>query len=71
MEVMTPDEFAEKMRELIEKHTHEIEFFGKDTPYLDPEECHPEMDHLLCEVLTQLGYGEGVEIFRNTQKWYS
>lgn len=70
MEVMTPQEFAEKMRGLVEKHTSYIDFFGKDTPYLDPEECHPEMDHLMCEVLIQLGYEEGVDIFRNTKKWY-
>lgn len=37
----------------------------------DPEYVHGEMDDLLCEVLESLGYGEGVEIFRNTYKWYA
>lgn len=28
-------------------------------------------DKLMCDVLTQLGYGEGVEIFKNAPKWYA
>lgn len=71
MDVMTPEEFAERMRELIVKNTHPIEFLGDDVPYFDPEDCHPEMDELLCKVLKQLGYGEGVDIFKNTKKWYA
>ena len=71
MDVMTPEEFSEKMRELIDKHTHPMRFIDRGTLYFDPEDCHPEMDHLMCTVLTQLGYGEGVDIFNNTKKWYS
>ena len=71
MEVMTPEEFANQMRELIDKHTHSTTFFGKDTLYLDKEDCHDAMDGLMCKVLTQLGYGEGVDIFNDTPKWYA
>ena len=35
-----------------------------------PEERNTEMDDLICKVLRQLGYGEGVEIFENTPTWY-
>lgn len=63
---MTPEEFAEKMRELAGD--------PDDNGYYwpgDPEAAHHDMDDLMCEVLESLGYGEGVEIFRNTYKWYA
>lgn len=37
----------------------------------DAEGCHKAMDILMCETLTKLGYGEGVEIFMNSKKWYA
>ena len=55
--VLTPQEFAEKMRELSEMN------------YV--ESAHGPMDNLMCETLKALGYGEGVEIFENTDKWYA
>lgn len=55
--VMTPEEFATKMRELSDSG--------------DLEGAHVEMDDLMCEILKSLGYGEGVEIFENTDKWYA
>lgn len=54
--VMTFEEFAEKMEKLTE---------------LDMERRHVEMDNLMCELLTELGYGEGVEIFEDCYKWYA
>ena len=53
---MTPEEFAEKMEKLSE---------------LDTERRHIEMDGLMCVLLTELGYGEGVEIFDDCYKWYA
>ena len=38
---------------------------------LDKEAVHSDMDDLLCEVLIELGYKEGVDIFFNTDKWYA
>ena len=52
----TPEEFAEKMREL---HVFDIE--GR----------HKEADQIMCELLEYFGYQEGVEIFRKMDKWYA
>lgn len=71
MTPMTPNEFAEKMRECIDKSTRPIGFIGNREPYLDPEDCHVDMDELMCKVLVQLGYYEGVDIFQRTEKYYS
>lgn len=37
----------------------------------DEEMCHIEMDDYICDVLRQLGFEDGVEIFMNTPKWYA
>ena len=36
----------------------------------DPEVAHYKADELMCELLTELGFGEGVEIFKEMGKWY-
>ena len=69
---MTPEEFADGMRGIIQKHI-------KPDPYskisndmvLDREACHYDMDHLMGDLLIRLGYGEGVDIWANTPKWYA
>lgn len=43
----------------------------ENNPYYDEEDCHFEMDVLMSDLLISLGYGEGVEIFNNTDKWYA
>lgn len=35
------------------------------------EDLHIEADYLLCELLTELGYTEIVQAYRNIPKWYS
>ena len=60
---ISPDEFKKKMKEFQMKE-EQLYFFSK-------EEMHIAMDNLMCEVLENLGYKDGVEIFRNTGKWYS
>lgn len=55
----TPKEFYEKMLQLKNN------FEG------DEEMVHIKMDDLLCEALSVLGYGDGVEVFNETGKWYS
>ena len=62
---MTPEEFADEMRRITDEEQH------KNDPYWDTEQIHIEMDSLVCKVLENLGYGEGVEIFRNEPKWYA
>jgi len=54
---MTPEEFAEYMQELI-----------KDK---DIEMRHVEADITMCEILSKLGYGDGVDIFYKMRKDYT
>ena len=37
----------------------------------DEEEMHKLMDDVMCDVLRSLGYGEGVQIFLDTPKWWA
>lgn len=60
----TPEEFKNTMLEIKNKNT-----FNDNT--IDLEECHINMDSYILETLNTLGYGEGVNIFRTTPKWYS
>lgn len=56
---MSPQQFEEEMIFLKAKYGD------------DEELCHIKMDELMCEVLMDLGYEAGVEIFENTPKWCS
>jgi len=40
-------------------------------PGYDPEGKHGRADDLMCKVLDSLGYGAGVKIFQDMEKWYS
>ena len=53
---MTAKEFRDKMEELS---------------HLDTERRHIKMDECMCDLLTELGYGEGVEIFNSVPLWYA
>lgn len=56
---MTPEEFKEKMQEIkAERHD-------------DPEVSHIAMDDEMCDLLRELGYGEGVDIIESTTRWYA
>lgn len=37
----------------------------------DPETLHIKADQLLCEILTDLGYGDVVAIFNDMEMWYA
>ena len=63
-EIISPDEFKKKMKAI--KIKVDAGFL-----ILDKEEAHVQMDDLMCEVLSSLGYEEGIEIFQNTGKWYA
>ena len=54
---LTPQEFADQMREICNSG--------------DEEALHVSADNLLTDVLTSLGYGDGVAIFNRTPKWYA
>ena len=59
--VITPDELTHKLKEIKRKR-----FLKED----DIETCHLEMDELLCKTLTALGYGEAINFYRTTPKYY-
>lgn len=54
---MTTLEFAQKMREI--------------SKYGDIEESHGKADDLMCRLLRELGYGDGIDIFEAMDKWYA
>lgn len=54
--VMTPEEFKQKMVEIAERQ--------------DISEGHVEMDSLMCDLLISLGYRSGIEVFNSVDKWY-
>ena len=55
---MTPEQFRDAMLKLANNQQ-------------DKEGRHCDMDDLLCAVLEELGYREGVRIFQDTDKWYA
>jgi len=56
---MTPDEFAEAMKEIQVKEAG------------SPEVIHSEMDDLMVKQLRQCGYNRGMDIFEEQTKWYA
>jgi hypothetical protein len=64
MPPMTPEEFADKMRE-------EFPVNGLGMAVYDKEGAHAQADDIMCDLLESLGYAEGVEIFRRAEKWYA
>jgi len=56
---MTPKEFADRMREIAK--------YADD----DTEAAHGNADDLMCQLLTTLGYHEGVQIFVEMPRWYA
>jgi len=56
---MSPSEFKKAMQELQEVYEN------------DCEARHVFMDGLLCEMLLELGYGDGVNIFLKSNKLYA
>jgi hypothetical protein len=56
---MSPEEFTERVRGIVEKLDG------------DAEAYHGAIDDLMEETLIELGYGEGVEMLRKPARWYS
>ena len=55
---ITPEEFKKRMQYILDTSR-------------DPECDHLSADDLMCEVLCQLGYNDGVKIFDKIPKWYA
>lgn len=58
-QAMTPEEFAKRMNYLVVSNPG------------DPEGFHMAADTLMENVLIQLGYKDGIDIFAKTKKWYT
>ena len=59
IKIPTPDEFAAEMRSCAERWRG------------DEETAHSVADGIMCELLTALGYIDGVEEFERMPKWYA
>lgn len=55
---ISPGDFAEMMRFIIASSD-------------DAEESHMRADSALCTLLRDLGYGEAVDVFENSKRWYA
>lgn len=64
VKLTTPEDFAYEMRQ-ISNQLKDPTFLG------DQEDVHVHMDYYMTTVLEELGYEEGVKIFRETPKWYA
>ena len=58
-DLISRQEFADEMRRIADDQRH------------DEEIKHIEADDLMMRTLTALGYGEGVIIFSEMNKWYA
>ena len=54
---MTSEEFRARMQEIANRR--------------DIEEGHSDADDLMCQALRDLGYEDGVAIYRAMPKWYA
>lgn len=64
---ITPDEFRLRMKEI--SGDEKVSPYG--VGYIDVEESHMQADGLMSDMLTALGYGQGVKIFEKMGKWYA
>ena len=58
--MITPDDFNNIMLKIEKEYGH-----GEDE-----EEFHLEADELINQVMRELGYGDGMDIFVRNPKWY-
>lgn len=72
---MTPEEFKTHM-ENISKDVMELDDQNPDMPsmieaaHIKIEAAHIKADELMCEILIELGYEEGIKIFKRMEKFY-
>jgi len=56
---MTPEEFEAQVRQIRSDLGGDIEM------------CHGALDDLMENLLTELGYGEGIKLIEQTDRWYA
>jgi hypothetical protein len=66
-EGVTPEEFRQKMQRIYPVGT----IYNPTSGGYDPEISHSNADDLMCQVLCELGYNEGVALFKYAEKWYN
>ncbi len=59
MTTISPEEFKARMGQLFNPAEY------------DEEIAHCDADKLMCDLLRQIGYGEGIDIFEKSDKWYA
>ena len=57
MVMVTPAEFEDEMKKLLENRSI--------------EDRHEKADKLMCKALKDNGYSVGVKVFEDMEKWYS
>ena len=55
----SPDRFAKEMKAIREEEGGDYEI------------AHEKMDNIMCRVLLELGYRDGVAFFNEQKKWYA
>lgn len=62
---MTSEEFTSAMKDLFEPKEK------PRYPNIDIEERHETADKIMCNLLRELGYAEGIDIYEAGDKWYA
>jgi len=62
--MMTPEEFHAKMLEIF--HIPEGRIYHPDS-----EAAHCAADDLMCNLLSEMGYTAGIQVFIDAEKWYA
>lgn len=65
---ITPEEFKKRMNELS-KNVMELDDQNPDMTSMI-EKAHVQADELMCQILTDLGYEEGIDLFKKMEKYY-
>ena len=68
----TPVEFAESLQALVDEREEKLQqqqaTYSK--AYVPIEDWHSAADEILCKMLVELGFEEGVAVYRSMDKWY-
>lgn len=68
---MTSEEFRDSMAEIAGPITRTPEGRKPARVSEDPEVTHAHADNLMVEVLREMGFGEGLDIYDQIAKWYA
>jgi len=66
--IISAEEFKKLMEIILADSVYS---HSSEKPEYDSTKGHERMDELMCYTLRSLGYGEGVDIFEDSERWYS